>query len=102
MHTTTIIRAKRRKIELVRPIVQVDRDPSSESVKRAVAGFLAGYRGQTMTSYRVDFAKFIAWLDTAGTFAIANLSGSAHRVNATRLTQCDGAFGDRFRRRPLD
>ena len=47
-------------------LVVVEADPVRQEVKRAVAGFLAGHSGQTMTSYRIDLNKFIGWLDTAG------------------------------------
>jgi hypothetical protein len=46
-------------------LVLVEADPGRQEVKRAVAGFPAGYRGQTMTAYRIDLNKFIAWLDAA-------------------------------------
>lgn len=33
---------------------------------RAIAGFLAGYSGQTMTAYRIDLTKFVDWLENRG------------------------------------
>ena len=47
-------------------LVLVEPDPVRDEVRQAIAGFLAGYSGQTMTSYRVDLRKWVEWLDTAG------------------------------------
>ena len=66
MHTTAIIRPKTIGDDAFGQLVHVDADPSSEQLKRAVAGFLAGYSGQTMNAYRIDLNKFIAWLDSRG------------------------------------
>ncbi len=45
--------------------VDADVDPVRQEVKKAIAGFLAGYTGQTMTSYRVDLKKWVEWPDEA-------------------------------------
>jgi hypothetical protein len=54
MHTTTIIRAKVDAADSFGQLVHVDADPARQQLNRAVAGFLAGYSGQTMTAYRID------------------------------------------------
>jgi hypothetical protein len=64
MHTTTIIRAKVSAADSCGQLVHVDADPARQQFNRAVAGFLAGYSGQTMTAYRIDLTKFIDWLDS--------------------------------------
>lgn len=64
MHTTTIIRAKAIGAGPFGPFVHVGTDLARQQLERALAGFLAGYSGQTMTACRVDLTKFIAWLDT--------------------------------------
>jgi site-specific recombinase XerD len=46
-------------------LIHVEVDPVRQEVHKAIAGFLAGYTGQTMTSYRVDLRKWVEWLDTA-------------------------------------
>jgi hypothetical protein len=47
-------------------------------LRRAIAGFLAGYAGQTITSYDVDLRKWVEWLDTAGiaVFGLVSLEGA--------------------------
>lgn len=54
MHTTTIIRAKAIEADSFGQLVHVDADPAHQQVKRAIAGFLAGYsgRGLRLTSPR--------------------------------------------------
>jgi hypothetical protein len=64
MHTTTIIRPKAIGNDASGPLVHVDADPARQQLNRAVAAFLAGYSGQTMTAYRIDLTKFIDWLDS--------------------------------------
>jgi site-specific recombinase XerD len=64
MHTTTIIRAKVSAADSFGRLVNVAADPARQQLNRAVAGFLAGYSGQTMTAYRIDLTKFIEWLDS--------------------------------------
>ena len=64
MHTTTIIRTKGSAADSFGQLVHVDADPARQQLNRAVAGFLAGYSGQTMTAYRIDLTKFIDWLDS--------------------------------------
>lgn len=46
-------------------LIHVEVDPVRQQVKKAIAGFLAGYTGQTMTSDRVDLKKWVEWLDSA-------------------------------------
>ena len=64
MHTTTIIRTKVSPADSFGQLVHVDADSAYQQLNRAVAGFLAGYSGQTMTAYRIDLTKFIDWLDS--------------------------------------
>ena len=64
VHTTTIIRAKVSAADSFGQLVHVDVDPARQQLNRAVAGFLGGYSGQTMTAYRIDLTKFIDWLDS--------------------------------------
>ncbi|MEM8621820.1 MAG: tyrosine-type recombinase/integrase [Actinomycetota bacterium] len=66
MHTTTIIRAKAPNADSFGQLVHLDADPSRQQLTRAIAGFLAGYSGQTMTAYRVDLHKFVDWLENRG------------------------------------
>ena len=35
-----------------------------DEVRRALAGFLAGYSGTTVEAYRLDLRQWITWLDT--------------------------------------
>ena len=66
MHTTTIIRTKVTEPDSFGQLVHVAADPARQQLKRAVAGFLAGYSGQTMTAYRIDLNKFVDWLESTG------------------------------------
>jgi site-specific recombinase XerD len=53
-------------------VVVVDRtDPCRDQVKRALAGFLAGYSGTTVEAYRLDLRQWLAWLDTFHTDVLA-------------------------------
>ncbi|MEM1332752.1 MAG: tyrosine-type recombinase/integrase [Actinomycetota bacterium] len=63
MHTTTIVRAKAMKTDSFGQLVRLDADPHRQQLTRAIAGFLAGYCGQTMTACRIDLTKFIDWLE---------------------------------------
>ncbi len=70
MHTTTIIRAKTTGADPFGELVHIDTSSAHHHrLERAVAGFLAGYSGQTMASYRIDLTKFIAWLKSKGVAA---------------------------------
>ena len=42
----------------------LDLDPVRQEVRKAIAGFLAGYSGATMTAYHLDLRQWVAWLDT--------------------------------------
>ena len=53
-------------------VVVVDcTDPIRGQVKRALAGFLAGYSGTTVEAYRLDLRQWLAWLDTFHTDVFA-------------------------------
>ena len=53
-------------------VVLVDRtDPIRGQVKRALAGFLAGYSGTTVDAYRLDLRQWITWLDSFHTDVFA-------------------------------
>lgn len=58
--------------ETVGQLVLVDLDPTRQQVKRAIAGFLAGYSGATLEAYRLDLRQWVGWLDTArlGVFVV--------------------------------
>lgn len=42
-----------------------------DEVRRALAGFLAGYSGTTVEAYRLDLRQWLAWLDTFHTDVFA-------------------------------
>ena len=46
-------------------------DPIRDQVKRALAGFLAGYSGTTVDAYRLDLRQWITWLDSFHTDVFA-------------------------------
>ena len=46
-------------------------DPIRDQVKRAFAGFLAGYSGTTVETYRLDLRQWLAWPDTFHTDVFA-------------------------------
>lgn len=47
-------------------LVLVDVDPMQGEVKKAIAGFLAGYSGTTLVAYRLDLKQWIVWLQNVG------------------------------------
>lgn len=47
-------------------LVAVDLDPRRQIALRAVAGYLAGYSGGTLNSYRLDLRQWVTWLDSRG------------------------------------
>ncbi len=45
-------------------LIAVDLDPRRQLALRAMAGYLAGYSGGTLDSYRTDLRLWVTWLDT--------------------------------------
>jgi hypothetical protein len=58
-----------------------------DEVRRALAGFLAGYSGTTVDAYRLDLRQWITWLDSFHTdvFAVER----AHIELYARLAEAD-------------
>lgn len=86
--STTIVEATLIEADSFGDLVRIDTDPVRQEVKRAIAGFLAGYSGQTMTADRIDLNKFVAWLDTAG-IAVFDAE-RAHIVLYARWSETQG------------
>lgn len=47
-------------------LVAVDLDPRRQVAHRAIAGYLAGYSGATLSAYRLDLRQWATWLDGNG------------------------------------
>ncbi len=52
--------------DTVGQLVLVDANPLRQQTKKAIAGFLAGYSGETLEGYQTDLRQWIEWIDTAG------------------------------------
>ncbi len=51
--------------DTVGQLVLVDANPLRQQTKKAIAGFLAGYSGETLEGYQTDLRQWIEWIDTA-------------------------------------